>query len=323
MRPILWTLLLLLSSFSPMPAFAQAGFFAAELGTDPEKLVDRTRMDMMSMGRGSESGSGPKPYLPALGAVPKRVALVSYYSLDIGNYEENGPYARAATGWYISQSIDITGAGLALFNQALHDAGIEAMKKAFAAHGMELLTPPEYLDTDGKKAAYDAFKLETGGKGSLTGILNKMNKAEFKLTDAAQGYHLIDLPRLNASNEAKFGLALQGGSKPVFEGLGHDLAAALGVDAVMVVYNVLQADKKSINMIGNYAYVFGPNPVPSTGQSLYWSGHQYSGAWMKLEVPLVNGKGDEAAYDFDGTALVAGAVAERTARFIADGVAGR
>ena len=304
------------------PAQAQAGFFEKELGTDPAKVVEDVRLDMMSRGsHGSESGSGPSPYLKALGAPPKRVGLVSYYTVDIGNLKESSPLTTAASGWYSMRSIRVTQEGISLINQALYTVGFPAMKEAFAAHGMELLGAADYLDTPEKKAAYESFQLETGGKGGLTNFLNKMNKAEFKLTNPAEGYKLIDLPRLNVSNEKKYGLALQGGSESVFEGLGHDLAKALGVDAVLVVYNVIQAEKKATNLIGAYAYMFGPNPVPDTGQKLYWTGHQYTGAWMKLDVPLIRTEKDASQFDFDGSGMVARALAERTAVHIEEEIA--
>ncbi|MCU0254540.1 MAG: hypothetical protein MUE47_08385 [Acidobacteria bacterium] len=95
----------------------------------------------------------------------------------------------------------------------------------------------------------------------------------------------------------------------------------LGVDAVLVVYNVIQAEKKATNLIGSYAYMFGPNPAPDTGQKLYWTGHQYAGAWMKLDVPLIRMEKDDTQFDFDGIGMVARALAERTAVCIEEEIA--
>jgi hypothetical protein len=211
------------------PARAQAGFFAKELGADPAKVVEDVRLDMMSRGsHGSESGSGPAPFLKALGAPRKRVGLVSYDTVDIGNLKESSALQQAVTGWYSMRSVSVTQEGISLINQALCGVGFPAMKKAFAARGMQRLAPTDDLDTSEKKAAYESFQLETGGEGGFTSFLNRMNKAEFKRTNPAEGYRLIDLPRLNVSNEKKYGLALQGGSESGFPGLAHDLAKALG-----------------------------------------------------------------------------------------------
>jgi hypothetical protein len=95
--------------------------------------------------------------------------------------------------------------------------------------------------------------------------------------------------------------------------VGHDLAKALGLDAVLVAYNALQAEKEETNVIGAYACMSGPNPVPDTGQKLYWTGHQYTGAWMKLDVPRIQTGNDSTQVDFDGSGIVARARAERTA----------
>jgi hypothetical protein len=96
------------------------------------------------------------------------------------------------------------------------------------------------------------------------------------------------------------------GVKKVAHSLGFELATALGVDAVVILYNPIQADNKSITMLGTYMYMFGPNPVPNTGQSLYWDGHQYSGAYVRMEVPFIttDKAGNLIASDYPGYAVV-------------------
>jgi hypothetical protein len=102
------------------PARAQAGFLAKELGTDPAKVVEDVKLDMMSRGsHGSESGSGPAPHLKALGEPPKRVGLISYYTVDVGNLKESSPLTTAASGWYQPRSISVTQEGISPINQAL------------------------------------------------------------------------------------------------------------------------------------------------------------------------------------------------------------
>jgi hypothetical protein len=101
--------------------------------------------------------------------------------------------------------------------------------------------------------------------------------------------------------------------------LGDRLASALGVDAVAVMYSVVQADNKSIDMLGSYLYVFGPNPVKrDDNPSLYWTGHQYSGVYMKFRVAFVRKDKSNAARDADfaGFAMVARALAARTGEYL-------
>jgi len=67
-----------------------AGAFEKELGADPMALKDKVKLSLMNgNGDGSDSGRGPVPYLRALGAPPKRVALLSFYVWDCGNHKQN------------------------------------------------------------------------------------------------------------------------------------------------------------------------------------------------------------------------------------------
>src|SRR5262245_64921445 len=93
------------AAFAAMAAPALAGnFFAEELGTDPGKIADKCKKDAMTMGGGSDSGRGPKAYLPALGAPPKRVALITFYVKDSGNADKH-PYA----GWSTHKNVTMSG----------------------------------------------------------------------------------------------------------------------------------------------------------------------------------------------------------------------
>lgn len=95
--------------------------------------------------------------------------------------------------------------------------------------------------------------------------------------------------------------------------LGYDLAKAIDVDAVAILYNVVQAEKKNIRMRGSYLYMFGPNPVPDTGKSLYWDGHQYSGDYLRMDVNFVvfDKEGNAETVDYTGYAVVAKALASK------------
>ena len=89
------------------PAFADS-YFAEELGADDAKLLDKVKFDFMSgSGDGSDSGRGPKPCLKALGAPPKRVALITFYVKDSGNSDKH-PYA----GWSIHKNVTANGVDL-------------------------------------------------------------------------------------------------------------------------------------------------------------------------------------------------------------------
>ena len=99
---------------------------------------------------------------------------------------------------------------------------------------------------------------------------------------------------------------------------GYDLATALGVDAVVILYNVVQAEKHDIRMRGAYMYMFGPNPIPDSGQSMYWKGHEYSGVFLRMDVPFVTTNKDGVVLDADysGYAIVANALGTKMAEHL-------
>lgn len=301
---------------------AAAGPFEEELGSDPAKLAGEVKLSMMNGdGDGADSGRGPVPYLKALGAPPKRVALLSYYVYDCGNHKEKS--YRMYGGDYVyhyssSRSINVEATEIGRLATELHDAGIEPLKQSFAAVGMQLLTPAEYLDTPEKKAAYQSMKVEGGGMDKLFGALQSKEATQWQW-GAADGYQLAKLTTVGDVRGNNFALATTGmGVGKVAATVGYDLAKALGVDAVVILYNVVQAEATSFRLRGAYMYMFGPNPVPNTGQSMYWNGHQYSGVYLRTDVDFIktDKEGRMLSADYAGYGVVAGALGTRMAQHV-------
>jgi hypothetical protein len=71
-------------------------------------------------------------------------------------------------------------------------------------------------------------------------------------------------------------------------------------------------------MRGAGLYMFGPNPLPDTGKSLYWNGLEYSGVYLRMDVPFItlDKKGNLLDADYDGYAIVGRALATRMAQHI-------
>ncbi len=300
---------LALAVFSPL----LGGAFEDELGTDDAKIRDKVKRDP-SKGKGADSGRGPAPYLPALGAPPKRVALASFYVWDCGNVKDH-----SYMGWKSTKNI--TASGIEAFAIEFYDASIESFKQSFKAHGMELLTPSEFLDSAEKRQAYESFEIKYGAFGKITGGGRKMTADASRFTAAPEGYKVLEMPIINDAKERNFSITSDG---KLAQNLGHDLTAALGVDAVVVVYNVLQMQGKTFEMLGSYMYMYGPNPVKRDDDpSLYWTGHQYSSAFLKLSVPFARHKGKEAEVDFAGYARVASALSERTGQYLEQRISGK
>lgn len=293
-----------------------AGAIEKKYGADADAIAGKMKLNLMSMGHGSPKGTGPVAYLPALGGLPKRVALVSFYVWDSGN-ETHSVY-NTTIQWSVTKSV--TGSGREHSANALYEAAIGPMKNAFAAQGVQLLTPSEFLDTPEKKAAYESFTPEHGGVGAVMGFLTKKNRSE---PAAADGYRVLLLPSNNNPKNNKFEMAAQGGDGKLFQGLGHDLATALGVDAVLIVYNPLQAQSRTIELKGTYAYMFGPNPVPKGDSTLYWTGHQYTGVYLPMDITLleVDRKGTEVSNSFGDYGAVAKALAIKTTQYLKERIA--
>jgi hypothetical protein len=307
-----------------VPARA-AGVFEAKFGADAAKLSAEVDLSMMNGDvQGSESGRGPQPYLKALGAPPARIALISFYVRDMGNKKENsytlygGNYRYRTTN---TRTIQVEIGALGMLATELHDASIGALKEAFAGVGSKLLTPDEFLDTEARRKAYQDFTFELGFFEKAARKLLARDTPGWRFVGAPEGYRAIELTTVGNAKGNDFRLATTGiGVGELAQKAGHDLAEALGVDAVAIFYNYVQGQKDSISLRGSYLYLFGPNPVPNTGQSLYWRGHQYSGVYLKMNVPFVktDKDGHLVSADYEGYALVAKALGLRMAEHVRD-----
>jgi len=301
---------------------ASAGPFADELGSDVAKLAADAKISMMNGdGKGLESGKGLVPYLKALGAPPKRVALVSFYAWDCGNKKESS--YRIYGGDYVyrvdnTRRISVDEKALDMLANELHDASLGSLKDAFASVGMQLLAPAEFLDTPARQDAYAAAKVEQGGMASLFGVLQSKSAEEWQW-GAPDGYRVMRMATVGDLRGNNFALSTTGiGVAKLADSVGYDLAKALRVDAVVILYNVIQAEKSAIRLRGTYMYMFGPNPVPDTGQGSYWKGQQYSGVYLRTDVPFVktDKEGHLVDADYAGYAIVAQAVGTRMAQHV-------
>jgi hypothetical protein len=301
---------------------AVAGPFEAELGSDAAKVAQDVKISMMNGdSKGVESGKGLVPYLKALGGPPKRVALVSFYAWDSGNKKEKS--YKFYGGDYVYR-IDSTRAAsvdakeLDKLASELHDASIGPLKETFASADMQLMTPAEFLDTPAKQEAYANAKVEQGGMAGLFGALQSKDAGEWQW-GAPAGYRVMKVATVNDVRGNNFALATTGiGVAKLADSVGYDLAKALGVDAVVILYNVVQAESTSIRLRGAYMYMFGPNPVPDAGQGSYWKGQQYSGLYLRTDVDFIktDKEGRLLDADYAGYGIVGQALGMRMAQHI-------
>ncbi len=168
-----------------------------ELGSDDAAIIGKVKSSNVWGGDGSPEGTGGVAYLPALGAPPTRVALISFYVWDCGNAKTRvyNTYSARITS---SRQFDVVGVeGIA---EALYDVGLTPLKESFAKHGMQLLTPDEFLDTDARKAAYEAFQIEQSAMAKFAGHFQKSDDEHMRLDGSPKGYRVLKVITNNNPN---------------------------------------------------------------------------------------------------------------------------
>lgn len=185
---------------------------------------------------------------------PKRVGLISFYLFDTGVHDFN---AMAATyGGSYSKSFGLNEVGANLFATEFSKRGVPILKERFAEHGMELLTPAEFLDSQAKIDAYLGLELPKSGwqkfAKAIRGWLDKNPNA----TGAADGYSMTPTH-----------LWLDAGVLGALE----EMRKSLGLDALVTVANNSGSNPKTVGFGGASLLIFGPNPEPKPEKfAKYW-----------------------------------------------------
>jgi len=201
---------------------------------------------------------GPSPtQMKKLSSIgyPKRVGLISYYVFDTGVHEFN---AMAATyGGTYAKSFGLNDSGANLFASEFAKRGVPVLKERFREHGMELLTPVEFLENDAQKRAYIDFELpESGYQKFAKGIRSWLDQNP-SANGAADGFEMIpthlwtDPGILRALDE---------------------LRVTLGLDGLAVLTNLTSSNQKTVRFAGAALEIFGPNPEPKPEKyAKYWT----------------------------------------------------
>ncbi|MCP3978545.1 MAG: hypothetical protein GY716_04310 [bacterium] len=180
--------------------------------------------------------------------------MISFYVFDTGVHDFN---AMAATyGGTYSKSFGLNDAGANLFASEFAKRGVPVLKKRFEEHGMQLLTPIEFLETDAQKAAYVGLELPKSGyqkfAKAIRGWLDKNPSA----SGAADGFAMIPTH-----------LWLDAGIMGVLE----ELRMTLGLDGLAVLTNLTTSNPKTVRFAGASLSIFGPNPEPKPEKfAKYW-----------------------------------------------------
>ncbi|MES2590859.1 MAG: hypothetical protein V4608_03155 [Bacteroidota bacterium] len=267
-----------------------------------ESLEGKAKLDFNDS-KINESGRGFAVNMKYLPALPKKIALVSFYVDDPGITKVTGNNQSGKT--YYTTNTGSAGAK-AYANEFLTNGGLESIKTTFKKYDMEILTPNEFLTDDTKKQFYNNFVVQNSKGNELGKKIGAFFKAganagtTIETDEAADGYQLFKVNQrewLDSEHKNKAGVQNLAGSlnNMMIESMGYDLCKNLGVDAVLVVYNTQSCDKKWsrdrhwVNAVS--MYMFAPNPLPlkegKKDNMFYSKGLFYTGARIAFSKPLV------------------------------------
>ena len=298
---LLLGLLVNLHGQSELPKFA----------SDPSKV--KVKLDMPLEGRAYKNGTGYSLNPKVLDALPKRVALVTFYTFDPG-FTKTWTTSRTSSGYYYDTKTTTrhtkkTNSGGNAGHVALgfYVSAIDILQNKFKEMGMELLEPEEFLDTDEKRKFYNSYEME---RSKLNDFLSKaLNSGggHDAIYAYPEGYRVIPVdaePYGNYTSQGalastKYKKDVSDGQLWVMQKIGkevtsiNELTTALGVDAVVFFYSTIYTPKdtqiylQNVNML-----MFGPNPTPlPEGKSKKFNrfpGQMYVGTRANVGVPILN-----------------------------------
>ena len=235
---------------------------------------------------------------------PKRVGLISVYVYDTGNFKFS---ALAATyGGSYFETFGMNARGANMFATEFAQRSESVLKARFAEHGMELLTPVEFLETEEQTQAYLNFRLPESGMQKFAKGMRSFFEKNPHADGAADGYAMIPT-HLWIDKEMLTTL--------------DELRVTLGLDALAVVTNLTSSNKKSVIFAGASLAIYGPNPEPRPEEKYakyWWPALVYVGGTFGKGF-----KGIEFAYwskDKDSTKSVTNPVSGNTTTYRGSGI---
>lgn len=261
-------------------SFAQTPFEKAT--TDKSKLVKQVKLDFPLEGRVSKNGRGYSAHIPTLGKFPAKVALLTYYIYDPGIVRVTKTSSATTVTTTTTTTYTTVGNASAFANGMLKQS-LPAMKETFKNYGVELMEIGDVLTTEAKKQAYQTRVVENGTWNKVISL--GMTGAKAMTREAATGYRIFIADAYNGASTPWMHHLMSKDGK-LAESIGT-LANELDVDAVLVCFVVVEADKKGHKVESANMYLFGPNPVKlEPGEKdgpLYHNAVWYAGAALNLK----------------------------------------
>ena len=186
--------------------------------------------------------------------LPKRIGLISFYVFDTGSHKYS--FMVESIRYEHWGMVDLAANRYADFFAL---SGVPAMKEEFAARGLELLTPDEFLKTPKQVHTYLSFKMPEDGFQKFAKGMLKFFDRNPHATGAARGFsmiptHLWMSPDILRSLET--------------------LRQELELDALVVLTNSTSSNKNTSILASVALHFYGPNPDPLPEHKLaakYWT----------------------------------------------------
>lgn len=317
----------LLHGQSELPKFA----------SNPDKI--KVKLDMPLEGRAYKNGTGYTLNPKMLDALPKKIALVSFYTFDPG-FTKTWSSSTTTSGYYYDTKTTTrhteklnSGGNAGHIALGFYVSAIDILKTRFKEMGMELLEPSEFLDTEEKRTFYKNFEIEHSKFNDFLAKALNSGANHDAIYAYPQGYRVMPIdnePFANYTQSGKLSFyaynnKVSDGQLWVMSKIGkeissiNDLTRALGVDAVIFFYSTIYVPKEGqINLQNVNMLMFGPNPVAlpdgKDKKFNYFPGQMYIGTRANVGVPIlkVNKKKPETQkLDFRGYGNIVQAMTNR------------
>jgi hypothetical protein len=303
MKKVSIALVILLGSM--FNAKAQSGL--PKFAPSPDKI--KVKLDMPLEGRAYKNGTGYTLNPKMLKELPKKVALVSFYTFDPG-FTQTWSSSSTTNGYYTSTKTTTTTTkkrntkgNAGFISGGMYYSAIEVLKSKYKEMGMELLEPEEFLDTDEKRTFYESYQVERSKFNSTVQSMLNSGRGHEAVYAYPEGYKVIpttDEPYANYTKKGLFPIykaEVADGQLWVMSKVGKEITSinrltkALGVDAVVFFYSTIYTPKEGEIYLQNVnMQMFGPNPIPlpegKTSKFNYFPGQMYIGTRVTVKVPI-------------------------------------
>ncbi len=250
----------------------------------------KKKVKVLKHGRAHENGTGKYPALDVLSTPPGKIGFLSFYVFD--------PSSRT----YQFFKEDSSGNLFNPISESLYLHSLHSIKKSFSQENMKFLLPKDYLDTEGKKQAYNDFYKELIGEDHYKKIYHNLNKKDQR-TCTAKGFTLVPANIDYHSKLLSDKLAL--------------LLEKLDLDAALIVAQECFTDHHYTDIEYIEALIYGKNPIskqPSVSNEDYYPSMLFAGGFIDFKKSILiseNHHNEIVTVSSDGYGIILQAIIEK------------